>query len=403
MKITKSRLAELVREVVQEEKAEYEKFFRAMLKKYGVKSPAELSDEEKKKFFNQVDSEYKAKNEALKGDQHKLDVDGDGDIEADDLADLRAGKKANESSDCGCGCGGVTEGGCGDTKVTEGVSPKDMESIKGAVQSASSFMNIGSELKKLGMKYIFATSPMPIYVVQDKGGNRVGIVNKKYATKPDFVHGDTAVGVMESLTEGRAFINAARKAKSEGKTEFEFNGKTYPVTIKESVVNEDANMNKKVKAFLDKGLRDLTKGKPNHHFAVMNVLMGALTDANFHSEAKKVPSIFPKAKYEGDPMGKKDVIGIYEEMGENVASICKWDGKDIVDAIGFYVSMTIGRPVGEKVEKLVESVNEGASTEEKKIVMMTIKKIAKYRNVPLDVAVVDVIRAASELERTIKK
>jgi hypothetical protein len=32
MKITKSRLAELVREVVQEEKAEYEKFFRAMLK-----------------------------------------------------------------------------------------------------------------------------------------------------------------------------------------------------------------------------------------------------------------------------------------------------------------------------------------------------------------------------------
>jgi hypothetical protein len=86
-----------------------------------------------------------------------------------------------------------------DESVTEGVSQKDMESIKGAVQSASSFMNIGSELKKLGMKYIFATSPMPIYVVQDKGGNRVGIVNKKYATKPDFVHGDTAVGVMENI------------------------------------------------------------------------------------------------------------------------------------------------------------------------------------------------------------
>ena len=117
-------------------------------------------------------------------------------------------------------------------------------------------------------------------------------------------------------------------------------------------------MNKKVKAFLDKGLRDLTKGKPNHQFAVMHVLMGALTDANFHSEAKKVPSIFTRAKYEGDPRGEKDVIGIYEEIGENVASICKWDGKDIVDAIGFYVSMTIGRPVGEKVEKLVESINE---------------------------------------------
>ena len=99
MKITKSRLAELVREVVQEEKAEYEQFFRAMLKKYGVSSPAELSDEEKKEFFNQVDAQYKAKNEALKGDQHKLDVDGDGDIEADDLADLRAGKKAEDEID----------------------------------------------------------------------------------------------------------------------------------------------------------------------------------------------------------------------------------------------------------------------------------------------------------------
>lgn len=38
--------------------------------------------------------------------------------------------------------------------------------------------------------------------------------------------------VSEVVTEGRAFINAARKAKQEGKTEFEFNGKTYPVTIK---------------------------------------------------------------------------------------------------------------------------------------------------------------------------
>ena len=128
--------------------------------------------------------------------------------------------------------------------------------------------------------------------------------------------------------------------------------------VAESVVNEDRNMNVKVKQLLDKGLSDLSKGKPNHQFAVMHILKSALTDANFHSEAKKVESIFSRAKYEGDPRGEKDVIGIYEEMGENVASICKWDGKDIVDAIGFYVSMTIGRPVGEKIEKLVESVNE---------------------------------------------
>jgi hypothetical protein len=56
-----------------------------------------------------------------------------------------------------------------------------------------------------------------------------------------------------------------------------------------------------------------------------------------------------------------------------------------------------------KKVKLKESVNEGASTEEKRIVMMAIKKIAKYRNVPLHFAVNDVIRAAEELERTIGK
>ena len=39
---------------------EYEKFFRAALKKFKVDSPADFkSDEEKKKFFDYVDKEYK--------------------------------------------------------------------------------------------------------------------------------------------------------------------------------------------------------------------------------------------------------------------------------------------------------------------------------------------------------
>jgi len=54
-------------------------------------------------------------------------------------------------------------------------------------------------------------------------------------------------------------------------------------------------------------------------------------------------------------------------------------------------------------EGVGESMNEGASSEEKRIVMMAIKKIAKYRNVPLNYAVGDVMRAAQELERDIQK
>ena len=81
--------------------------------------------------------------------------------------------------------------------VNEGVSPADMDKIKGAVESASSFMSVGSELKKLGMKYTFATEPLPIYIIQPTPNNKVAVVNKKYATKPDFVVGDIAVGIME--------------------------------------------------------------------------------------------------------------------------------------------------------------------------------------------------------------
>ena len=126
--------------------------------------------------------------------------------------------------------------------------------------------------------------------------------------------------------------------------------------LKEGTINEGPEMNKKVKMLLDKHLKDLRKGGANHQWAVMHILMGALTDANFHSESKKVPALFgSKAKYEGDPMAEKDLIQMYEyEIGPNIAALAKWDGKDIVDAIGFYVSMTIGRPMGEKIEKLVE-------------------------------------------------
>jgi len=49
------------------------------------------------------------------------------------------------------------------------------------------------------------------------------------------------------------------------------------------------------------------------------------------------------------------------------------------------------------------SLLEGASTEEKRIVMLAVRKIAKYRNVDIKIAAGDVMRAAQELERDIEK
>ena len=45
------------------DEGDYEAFFQKAMKKFGIKSPADLSDEEKKKFFNYVDDNYKGEKE----------------------------------------------------------------------------------------------------------------------------------------------------------------------------------------------------------------------------------------------------------------------------------------------------------------------------------------------------
>ncbi len=47
-----------------EKQKKYQKFFNAALKKFGVKSPAELEGEKKKEFFDYVDKHYEGDNEA---------------------------------------------------------------------------------------------------------------------------------------------------------------------------------------------------------------------------------------------------------------------------------------------------------------------------------------------------
>ena len=117
----------------------------------------------------------------------------------------------------------------------------------------------------------------------------------------------------------------------------------------------NASLNKKVKKYLDSYFRDTKVNSPEHHEAVMLVLRGALTDANFHSEAKQLGKYFPKAgkKYIGTPM--EDVI---ESKGEEIASMAKWDGHDIIDAFAFYLSMSIGGSFGNRLMSLKESLEE---------------------------------------------
>ena len=61
MKITKERLKEIIKDVLREE-TEYQKFFAKAHKKSG-KSIPQMSDDEKKAFFNKIDAAWKGKGE----------------------------------------------------------------------------------------------------------------------------------------------------------------------------------------------------------------------------------------------------------------------------------------------------------------------------------------------------
>lgn len=57
----KESIVNIIRQLLKEE--DFRTFFKSMMKKYKITSPAELSDEDKKKFFAAVDRGWKAKKE----------------------------------------------------------------------------------------------------------------------------------------------------------------------------------------------------------------------------------------------------------------------------------------------------------------------------------------------------
>jgi hypothetical protein len=248
MKITREQLRNIVGEVLQEEK-DYQSFFQAMLKKHGVSSPDEFkSDEEKKAFFNKVEDTWKGvserlvqlKEDELTAKQQKIDLNKNGKVDGDDLSKLRGGAKTEaelsaaqqkidlnkngkvDGSDLSkLRAGAKTEAeveeptsltkilskegetlvksGAGKmyniTKVNEGKYDSDLDKIEAAVKGATSFMNVGTELKKAGIKYDFTTSMIPMYMIK-VSGNTIAIVNKKYAAGAEKTVGDIAIGLL---------------------------------------------------------------------------------------------------------------------------------------------------------------------------------------------------------------
>jgi hypothetical protein len=86
-----------------------------------------------------------------------------------------------------------------DESINEGKHDSDLDKVEAAVKNASSFMGVGAELKKAGIKYDFSTSMIPMYRIK-VAGNTIGIANKKYVAGAEREVKDMAIGLLEGIT-----------------------------------------------------------------------------------------------------------------------------------------------------------------------------------------------------------
>jgi len=130
----------------------------------------------------------KKTNEALKGKQKNLDVDDDGDIEGDDLADLRAGKKKK-----------VDEAEKTMSRAAKGMMKYGKEGMKALAKAGKEGKDLDAVRNKYD-KYDEATEPKDL----PKKGDKMG-------------------------KEGNLFGKTVSDAKKDGDTTMTINGKKMPV------------------------------------------------------------------------------------------------------------------------------------------------------------------------------
>jgi len=254
--------------------------------------------------------------------------------------------------------------------VNEGKHDAILDKLADIVKGAKSFMDIGTELKKNGIKYSFSTSMIPIYRLDKLP---IAIVNKKY-TKPnkaagDRVVGDTVIGLMESIQES---INESKYTVVNPKT-----GNVMGQGMKDQAAKLAKKMGGEKMGYFVIPVKNALKARR------------ALEKFNFDVKNSKLKDIMSDLYFE-EVEGNKSM---------KLTSMLN-------ESFGFGdlpSSKLIKMKKSLKEIETEEVVSEGYSTEEKRIVLMAVKKIMKYMNVDMKTAMNYVLGAGQELERDIEK
>lgn len=255
--------------------------------------------------------------------------------------------------------------------VNEGKHDAILDKLADIVKGAKSFMDIGKELKSNGIKYSFGTNMIPMYII-DKPV-KIAILNNKYADGAERVVGDTAIGLMESIQES---INESKYTVVNPK-----NGNVMGQGMKDQAAKLAKKMGGEKAGYFVIPVKNALKARralEKFNFDVKNPkLKDIMSDLYFEQVEQSVN--------EGSTMKLKSLLNESFGFGELPSSKLIKMKKSL-----------------EEIQS-DESVNEGYSTEEKRIVLMAVRKIAKYMNVDIKTAMGYVLGAGQELERDIEK
>lgn len=134
-----------------------------------------------------------------------------------------------------------------------------------------------------------------------------------------------------------------------------------------------------------------------------------LEEGNEFGAARAKAIAAGKSEFEVDGKTYK-VTGVDKEDKENAKKFANEGKMKLTDLLN--ESYGIGELPSSKLKKMKmtlgeimdeSAVNEGASEEEKKIVMMAVRKLAKNRGVSIELAMGDLLRAADDVDRDIQK
>lgn len=191
------------------------------------------------------------------------------------------------------------------------------------------------------------------------------------------------LGKYYEIKEGNEFGAARTKAIANGDSEFEVDGKKYPVKD----VSKDDKENAK----------EFTKESVNESkYTVVNPKNGNVMGQGLKDQAAKLAKKMggEKAGYFVIPV--KNALKARRALEKFNFNVNNPKLKDIMSDLYFE------EVEGNKSMKLT-SIMEGYSTEEKRIVLMAVRKIMKYMSVDMKTAMNYVLGAGKELERDIER